>query len=158
MKDLGKTFTRYLIAVSVPLLVGGLAAAITSGTMDVYESMVKPRYSPPAWVFPVAWTILYGLMGIASGLIFESKAPGREKSLVLYALQLLVNFLWPIVFFRWQAPLAALFVLLALLALVWWMYRQFKAIDPAAGWLIVPYLLWLLFALWLNLGIWWLNK
>lgn len=158
MKNLGKTFTRYLVAVSIPLLAGGLAATITAGTMDVYEFMVKPPLSPPSWLFPVAWTVLYGLMGIASGLIYESNGPGRGRALGLYFLQLLVNFLWPVVFFRWQAPLAALFVLLILLVLVWRMYRRFKTIDSTAGWLILPYLLWLFFALWLNMGVWWLNK
>ena len=158
MKNLGKTILRYLIAVSVPLLIGTLAALVTGNNFGVYESMAKPVLSPPAWLFPVAWTILYGLMGVASGLISDSSAPGRKSALGLYALQLLVNLFWPIVFFRLQAPMAALIILLLLLWLVWRMYRRFQAIDPLAGWLILPYLLWLLFALWLNLGVWWLNR
>ena len=158
MKNLGRTAILYLVAISLPLLVGGLAAVITAESMNVYETMAKPPLSPPAWVFPVVWTVLYALMGWASGLGYDSGHPERAKPLRLYALQLLVNFLWPIVFFRWEKPFAALLLLILLLILVVAMLRQFRLAEPLAGWLIVPYLLWLVVALWLNLGIWWLNR
>ena len=158
MKNLGRTITLYLIAISLPLLVGGLAATITADSMNVYDTMAKPPLSPPGWVFPVVWTVLYALMGWASGLIFDSGHPQRKKPLRLYGLQLMVNFLWPIVFFRWEMPYAALLVLILLMILVYTMFRQFRFVEPMAAWLIVPYLLWLVVALWLNLGIWWLNR
>lgn len=158
MKNLGRTTVGYLIAIAVPLLVGGLAAAVTGSSMDAYEGMAQPPLSPPAWAFPIAWTLLYGLMGLASYQIADSGDPRKYRALGLYGLQLLVNFLWPVVFFRWEMPLAALAVLTALLILVYRMYRQFREIDQTAGWLLLPYLLWLVFALWLNLGVWWLNR
>lgn len=158
MKSLGKTTVGYLIAISIPLLVGGLAASIAGDSMNAYEGMNQPPLSPPSWLFPIAWAVLYGLMGLASRQIADSNDPRKQAALVLYGLQLLVNFLWPIVFFRWEMPLAALAVIIVLLYLVFKMYRLFRDIEPLAGWLILPYLLWLVFALWLNLGIWWLNK
>ena len=158
MKSLGKTVPLYLLAISLPLLVGGAAAVITADSMNAYETMAKPPLSPPGWVFPVVWTLLYALMGLASGLVADSGHPQRKKPLRLYGLQLLVNFMWPIVFFRWEMPFAALLLLIFLFILVLALYRQFRLADRIAGWMIVPYLLWLVVALWLNLGIWWLNR
>lgn len=158
MKDFGKTIGSYLIAIFIPLLVGGLAATITGESMDAYSSMRQPPLAPPGWVFPVVWTLLYGLMGLASRLVADSGDPRRRAALGLYALQLAVNFLWPIVFFRLEKPLLALLILILLLYLVYGMYRRFRDADRLAGWLILPYLVWLVFALWLNLGVWWLNK
>ncbi len=148
-----------LIAIAIPLAVGGLAALLTAGSMDVFETVNKPPLSPPAWLFPVAWTILYVLMGIASYIIWEKKeAPvQREQALRLYGAQLVVNFLWPLVFFNMERYLAAFIVLVVLWLLIWLIWNKFRKLSAAAGWLLVPYLAWVTFAGYLNLGIYLLN-
>ena len=114
---------------------------------------------PPGWVFPVAWTLLYILMGIASYIVASSSVSRerKERALCVYALQLAVNFAWPVIFFKLSAYGAAFFWLLLLLLLVLANELLFKHISKTAGKLLLPYLLWLLFALYLNLGVWILN-
>ena len=157
-------FRKYLpLAVSIGIAWGaaGLSYLLTGrSNMEGYAALNQPPLAPPGWLFPVAWTILYILMGISSYLVLVSGRPREtiHNALILYAIQLFFNFLWPIVFFRWEKPFAALLLLILLLILVVAMLRQFRLAEPLAGWLIVPYLLWLVVALWLNLGIWWLNR
>lgn len=148
-----------LICLAIPLGVGGLAALLTGGSMKDYASFVQPPLSPPGWVFPVVWTVLYLLMGYCSYLVATAEASPIEKfrALSVYGLQLVVNFIWPLVFFRAQLFLAALFVLLALWLLVFLTMRLFSAIDTRAGTLMLPYLLWVTFAGYLNYGVWRLN-
>ena len=124
------------------------------------SSFEKPPFSPPGWLFPVVWTILYTLMGISSYLISESDADtsDKTKALTLYGYQLLVNFLWPIFFFSFQWYLFSFFWLLLLWVLVFLMIRTFWNISKPAAYLNIPYLLWLTFAAYLNLGVWWLNR
>ena len=91
-----------LICLLIPtVLVGGLSALLTMGSMQVYQDLVKPPLSPPGWLFPVVWTILFLLMGVASYLIYVSDAAPQEKyrALFLYGVQLILNFTWSIVFF-----------------------------------------------------------
>lgn len=145
---------KLLICLGIPLAVGGLAAALTAGGMADYAQMVKPPLSPPGWVFPVVWTVLYLLMGWASYRILTSNGPQEQirRALRVYGVQLAVNFLWPLVFFGLGWYLAAFFVLLVLWVLVFWTMRLFSRLDPLAGDLLLPYLLWLSFAGYLNLG------
>ena len=149
---------NFYIALGIPLAVGGLAALL-SGGMGNFETMNKPPLSPPGWVFPVVWTILYLLMGYSSYRIYTSKAPSHKirSALKLYIAQLAVNFLWPIVFFGFSQYLAAFFVLLALWLLIFWTIQRFTKIDTKAGDLLLPYLIWVTFAGYLNLGIYLLN-
>lgn len=147
---------KLLIYIAIPLAVGGLAAALSGGMGQAYQSYVSPPLSPPGWVFPVVWTILYGLMGYASYLVAE--APGEnKKALRLYWVQLALNFLWPIVFFRFEGIGAALVVLIALWITVLLTIRAFSEVSERAGDLLIPYILWLTFALYLNFGIFLLN-
>ena len=151
---------RLLIpSVLLPLAVGGLAALLTESAMESYSLVETPPLSPPGWIFPVAWTVLYILMGLASYKVAVSPASKdrRERALSIYALQLAVNFAWPVIFFKLSAYGAAFFWLLFLLALVLFTQLLFRHISRAAGKLLLPYLLWLLFALYLNLGVWLLN-
>ena len=145
--------------IAIPLLVGIVAAIISGGGMEVFESVNKPPLSPPAWLFPVVWTILYTLMGISSYLIITSGASENQiyKAMTLYGYQLAVNFLWPTFFFNFQWYLFSLFWLLLLWVLVLLMILRFWRIDKRAAYLNIPYLVWLTFAGYLNLGIWWLN-
>ena len=148
-----------LIALGIPLAVGG-AGALLSGGMTNYGVMVKPPLSPPGWVFPVVWTVLYLLMGWASWLVWKSDAPREEKhrALILYGDQLAVNFVWPLIFFGAEMYLTALLVLVALWVLILLTIRAFSGINERAGDLLIPYILWVSFAAYLNLGIFLLNR
>lgn len=139
--------------------VGALAALLTRGTMDIYRSYEKPPLAPPGWLFPVVWTALYALMGWASYLVVIAPAGGKEKreALTLYGVQLALNFLWPLVFFRAQKLLAAFLVLITLWVATYMTVRAFARIRELAGDLMLPYLLWVSFAGYLNLGIYLLN-
>lgn len=147
-----------LICLAIPLAVGGLATLV-SGGMAEYSDINQPPLSPPGWVFPVVWTILYLLMGYASYRVYTTAAERQtiHRALFFYGLQLVANFLWPIVFFRWEAYLAAFVVLLILWALVTATMWKFNKIDERAGDLLLPYLLWITFAGYLNLGVYLLN-
>lgn len=139
---------------------GGLSGWLSREGFQVFsDSVLQPPLSPPAWFFPIVWILLYALMGIGAGRIYRSTASAeRSKSLNLYILQLAVNFLWTPIFFNIQAYGFAFLWLLLLWALVLAMILQFRRVDPAAAKLQIPYLLWLTFAAYLNLGIWYLNR
>ena len=129
------------------------------GTMERYGMLRQPPLSPPGWVFPVVWTGLFALMGVSAWRIWhKTSGKRRTKALILYGIQLAVNFAWPILFFRLGAYGPAFFWLLLLLALVALMIARFREIDKIAALLQIPYLLWLVFAGYLNAGIWLLNR
>lgn len=146
-------------AILLPLAIGGLSALLTGNSMESYGAVTRPPLSPPGWVFPVAWSLLYIFMGLASYIVAVSPVSKerRERALSFYILQLAVNFAWPVIFFKLSAYGAAFFWLLLLAALVLICYLLFRHISGTAGKLLLPYLLWLLFALYLNLGVWILN-
>ena len=149
---------RIWIFLGIPLAVGGLATLL-SGGMGSYKTFAQPPLSPPGWVFPVVWTILYLAMGYASFRVYTREENHRQRrlGLVLYLVQLFLNFLWPIVFFRFEAFLAAFGVLIALwIGIVATMWQFYKS-DERAGDLMIPYLLWVTFAGYLNLGVYLLN-
>lgn len=149
----------YLGFSAVALAVGGLSALLTQGEMEAFSALRQPPLSPPEWVFPVAWTILYLLMGIGMGLVWRmSEGEGRRRAVVLWSAQLLVNFVWPILFFVWEMRLLAFFWLLLLLVLVGKMVSEFEKHSPLAAKLQIPYILWLIFAGYLNLGVYFLNR
>ena len=142
----------------LPLAVGGLATLLAGG-MGSYKTFAQPPLSPPGWVFPVVWTLLYLAMGYASFRVYTKEENHRQcrLSLGLYLVQLFFNFLWPIVFFRFEAFLLAFGVLIALwIGIVATMWQFYKS-DERAGDLLIPYLLWVTFAGYLNLGVYLLN-
>lgn len=149
-----------IICLLIPLAVGGLAAWLTMDSMAQFAALAQPPLSPPGWVFPVVWTILYLLMGWASFLIWKSGAPqaAKRRALGPYGVQLAVNFVWPLLFFRAGLYGFALIWLVILLVLVAETMLAFGRIDMRAAWLLAPYLLWLLFAAYLNAGVWLLNR
>ncbi len=150
---------RLILCIAIPLAVGGLSALLTRGGMDIFKMVKKPPLSPPAWLFPVVWTLLYALMGIASYLVLESSADReeKEKALYLYGIQLAVNFFWPVLFFSLQRFGFAFVWLVLLWALILWTLLRFYRIHKTAGYLLIPYLVWVTFAGYLNFGIWLLN-
>ena len=145
--------------IAIPLLVGGVSAFLTQEEMKVFEELNKPPLSPPGWLFPVVWTILYILMGVSSYLIIRSGAEKTEinRALAVYVYQLIVNFLWPTFFFNFQWYLFSFMWLVLLWLLVLVMIVRFYNISKLAGVLQIPYLIWLTFAGYLNLGVWLLN-
>lgn len=149
---------KLLLCLGIPLAVGGFSALV-SGSTAGYRELIRPPLSPPGWVFPVVWTVLYLLMGWASFRVSEANAPkdAKRQALRIYGLQLLVNFLWSPVFFRLELRLAAFGILLALWLLVCLTIHRFSAIDEKAGDLLLPYLLWITFAGYLNLATYLLN-
>ena len=139
---------------------GALSGWLSRDSTEIYNLTVqKPPLSPPEWLFPVVWGLLYALMGIGAGLVANSQ-PTRERSrgLNLMVAQLIVNFFWPLLFFNLQAFGFSLLWLLALWTLVLLMILQFRKTVPLAAWLQIPYLLWLTFAVYLNAGVWILNR
>lgn len=148
------------ICIAIPLMVGGVSALLTQNSMQVFYMVEKPPLAPPAWLFPVVWTILYTLMGISSYLIVVSDAGFEEKAeaIRLYAYQLIVNFLWSTFFFNFRWYLFSFLWLLLLWILVFFMIRKFHTISKLAAYINIPYLLWITFAGYLNIGIWWLNR
>ena len=149
---------KLLLCLTLPLAVRGLAALL-SGGMDLYKELDRPPLSPPGWVFPVVWSALYLLMGYASYRVLESGAePAKiRKAWIFYGLQLAANFLWPLLFFGGQMYLAALILLTLLWVLIFLTIRAFSEAEELAGDLLIPYILWVTFAWYLNLGIFLLN-
>ena len=153
-------YKKLIISILIPLIVGGVSAFLTRNSMTTFESVAKPPLSPPGWLFPVVWTILYILMGIASYLVSTSKGPKTlsDSALAIYGLQLVFNFFWSIIFFNMEAYLFAFIWLIALWLLILWTTVSFYKINKTAGLLMIPYLIWVAFAGYLNFGIYLLNK
>ena len=125
--------------------------------MDLFAMVKKPPLSPPGWLFPVVWTILYLLMGFASYLVLVAEKPGRT-AWKFYLAQLAFNFVWPILFFHLQMYLLSFVWLLLLWMLILVTILWFTRSSRLAGYLLIPYLLWVTFAGYLNLGIYILNQ
>lgn len=158
LRKLWNKYDDYILNIAIALLVGVLAALITRPGMEVYAQLEKPPLSPPGWLFPVVWTILYILMGTAAGIIQSSDSPLASKAMNAYYAQLAANFFWPIIFFGLGARQAAFFWLLILLALVIYTAVQFGRTAKTAKRLLLPYILWLIFAAYLNFASYLLNR
>ena len=140
-----------LVSLLISLGTGVIAGFLTFGSMAQYQEMYHPPLAPPGWVFPVVWLFLYTLMGIASYRIYL-KNP-KAEALKLYLIQLAVNFFWPVFFFNLGWQLFAAVWLLVLWYLVFVMIKEFARIDEGAARLMIPYLVWLTFAAYLNIVI-----
>jgi tryptophan-rich sensory protein len=152
---------KFVIAVAVPLAVGGLSGfATSSGVAIWYPTLTKPSFNPPAWVFGPTWTVLYIMMGVAAFLVWrEGFGAGKVKlALTLFAVQLALNGLWSILFFGLHAPGWALVEIIALGFAIIATTVLFWRVVPAAGMLLLPYLAWVSFATVLNASLWWLNR
>ncbi len=146
-------------SILIPLAIGALSGFISMGAMDDFALLQKPALSPPGWLFPVVWTVLYILMGISSYLVNKSDAPPEEikRANFVYAISLFFNFFWSIIFFNLKQYFLALIWLIALLLFVAYTIYLYFGISKTAAYLQIPYILWLLFALYLNYGIYTLN-
>lgn len=150
---------QLIICIAIPLLVGAVSSLLTRGEMENFGKLNQPVLSPPDWLFPVAWTILYVLMGIASYLVSVADVAEDRKgrALLLYGVQLFFNFCWSLFFFNGKFFLFSLIWLVILWILILLTIKSFSRIRSVAGWLLVPYLLWVTFAAYLNWGIYVLN-
>ncbi len=153
-------FKTYVIWVLLTEAIGFIAGLITREATEIYNTTItKPPLSPPPIVFPIVWTILYALMGISAARIYESdKSELRSRGLKLYFIQLFFNFFWSIIFFNFQAFNIAFIWLVILECLIIAMIYTFYKVDKAAGLIQIPYAVWVAFAGYLNLGVFFLNK
>ncbi|MBE7012714.1 MAG: tryptophan-rich sensory protein [Ruminococcaceae bacterium] len=149
----------FIVSVLLPLAIGWLSAYVTGDIQGVYDSLIQPPFAPPGWVFPVVWTVLYILMGIALYIIVKNGFSSSEvrEAVLYFGITLIFNFLWTPVFFRFGLILFALIWLAAMIILAVINIIQFYKINKWAGILLIPYLIWLLFAFALNLGVYLLN-
>ena len=155
-----RNWKPYFFWILLSEAVGALSGWLTMDAMQLYDqTVIQPSLSPPGWVFPVVWTLLYALMGIGAARIYQAPpSKARSLGLNLFIAQLVVNFFWSPVFFNLRAFGLAFFWLLLLWALVLWMILAFRKVDQLAAKLQIPYLIWLTFAAYLNLGVWYLNR
>ncbi len=148
MKKLG----ILLLCLFIPLFVGGLAGALTAAGSGLYQGIALPAAAPPGWVFPAVWTLLYTLMGLSSYFAYTSGCKGKLWR-VLYGITLALNFVWPFLFFKWQAFMLSFLVILLMWAVGFVLTREFWVCRPAAGILFLPYMAWLTFAAYLCYGV-----
>ena len=147
-----------IVSIAISLGVGALSGYLTKNSMSLYQELVKPPLTPPGWIFPIVWTILFALMGLSAYLIYVSDSKEKNQALQIYAIQLMLNFIWSLAFFNMQAYLLAFVILILLWISIIAMIKVFYEINPLAGKMQVPYLLWVTFAGYLNLAIYLLNK
>ncbi len=146
----------YVFSILVPLVLGAIVGVLTTRTMH-YENLIKPALAPPAILFPIAWSILYILMGVSHGMLKWSRLDSPDTEIIYYA-QLIVNLIWPILFFSLEWRLFAFVWIILLDVLVGIMTVRFYRKDKTAGRLQIPYCIWLLFATYLNLATYLLNR
>ena len=154
--------TKILTVVVTCLVIGYFSGIVTrSAIITWYPTLVKPSFNPPNWIFAPVWSMLYIMMGIAAGLVWDSMESNTalvKKALVVFAIQLALNALWSYLFFGLMNPMLALIEIVILWLMIYETYVQFGKINKIAGYLFIPYLLWVSFAMVLNASIWWLNK
>ena len=149
----------YGLLIGASEAIGLLSGLLSRGGVQVYaQTVVKPPLAPPGWIFPVVWSVLYALMGVGAARVWlYNDSPKRNMGINLFVAQLVVNFFWSLIFFNLQAFGFAFLWLLILLAIVVWMACVFYKVDQLAGFLQIPYIIWLVFAAYLSAGVWILN-
>ena len=149
----------YAVSILLTLAVGGLSGFLTSMGMDSFDALTKPPLTPPSFLFPIVWTVLFILMGVGAARIFMTEpTAARNRALIVYVVQLVVNFLWSIIFFNLQAYDFAFYWLILLWVLILTMIYLFCKVDKPAALIQTPYAIWVTFAGYLNLMIWLLNR
>lgn len=150
-------FLGKLLVIVSPLLLGSFAVFFTSADSVWYSSLVKPAFSPPDWMFGPIWIIFYILMGIALFIVVESESSYRKVAIKVFVAQLALNIIWTLMFFGLESPLLGLINIIALWIFIIVTIFYFFAISKTAGWLLVPYIVWVTFAMFLNFSVYGLN-
>ena len=149
----------YDVSILLTLAVGGLIGFLTSMGMDSFDALTKPPLTPPSFLFPIVWTVLFILMGVGAARIFMTEpTAARNRALIVYVVQLAVNFFWSIIFFNLQAYAFAFFWLILLWVLILTMIYLFCKVDKPAALIQIPYAIWVTYAGYLNLMIWLMNR
>ena len=146
----------YSISIAIPISVGLISTFLTRGNMSLYSEITTPKLAPPAWIFPIVWTVLYVLMGISSCMIYQKRDNAQaevRQGLTYYAMSLILNFAWSIIFFNFRLFRLAFLCILVLLYLVIRTIIEYKKVCPLAAYLQIPYVAWVAFAGYLNLAI-----
>lgn len=150
-----------LIFLAIPLGVGILLSLAVNSDFALYQTLRQPAFAPPQFVFPIVWTVLYILMGISSYIVYSRRSQSNEidvgAALMLYALSLVLNIVWVISFFKYQKILASVAVIAVLVIVICAMIYAFSKVSRSAAALQIPYLVWTVFASFLNLTIYFLN-
>lgn len=149
---------RLLLFIAVPLCVGILAALICKDDFRLFQSLNKPPLAPPAWLFPVVWSILYILMGISSYIVYSEQRLISSPCMKIYFIQLFVNFMWTILFFKLEQYLFSFIWIIILLFYVAKTAVCFCNVNKKSGLLQIPYIVWICFAGYLNIAVYYLNK
>ncbi len=154
-----KSKKTLVVCLLFPLIAGGVSGFLTRNGMETFAYLNKPPLSPPGIVFTIVWTVLYLMMGLASWLVLTSGERPEQirQALFFYVVQLIVNVLWPVFFFSLGWYLFSFFWLLLLFVLILVVIWLFSDLSQTAAWLMVPYLIWTVFAGYLNLGVYLLN-
>jgi translocator protein len=152
--DNGKLVKELLIPIVGGMVTGMIA---TKNAKEIYNKLKKPDYAPPSWVFPVVWTGLYATMGLANYRVSMKRKPTATAN-TLYDVQLGLNFLWSFLFFKWKLRGAAFAEIALLLGMITLTTYQYYQKDKIAGRMMVPYVIWVAYALQLNYSMWKLNK
>ena len=137
----------YAVSILLTLAVGGLSGFLTSMGMDSFDALTKPPLTPPSFLFPIVWTVLFILMGVGAARIFMTEpTAARNRALIVYVVQLAVNFFWSIIFFNLQAYAFAFFWLILLWVLILTMIYLFCKVDKPAALIQIPCAIWVTFA------------
>ncbi|GEL10828.1 TspO and MBR related proteins [Flavobacterium glycines] len=154
--------TKIIVTVAICLAVGYFSGIETrSAILDWYPTLVKPSFNPPNWVFAPVWTLLYIMMGVAAGLVWDRFSFDKgavKKALVFFVIQLVLNAIWSYLFFGLHNPMLAGLEIILLWLMIYETYFQFTKINKVTGYLLMPYLIWVAFAAVLNASVWWLNR
>lgn len=156
-----KSFFQFILCLAIPLAVGGFSGYLTANEIndDWFVNLIKPPFNPPNYLFGPVWTTLYLLMGFSLFLIIRTAKGGlRTNAILVFGIQLFLNFWWSIFFFRFQRPDVALAEIILMWFSILFMLLSFYKVKPVAAYLQIPYLLWVSFASVLNASLWWLNK
>ena len=147
-----------MISIFISLGLGFLSSVFSGNSFEIYKNLNLPPLSPPPSLFPLVWIILFILMGISAYIIFNSKSEKKTMSIIIYFSQLILNFFWPIIFFKFENYFLSLIWIIVLLIFILIMIKNFYKIDKISGILQIPYFLWVVFAIYLNLGVYILNR
>ncbi|MEO6902511.1 MAG: TspO/MBR family protein [Bacteroidia bacterium] len=155
------SFWKLIISIIICEATGIVSSLLASAANNAwFDSLAKPEWNPPAYLFAPVWTTLYLLMGISLWIIWKGNAPEtrKQKAYYLFAIQLFLNFWWSIIFFKFHHPLISLVEIILMLIMIVFTIIHFSKFSKLAAWLLVPYISWVSFATLLNYSIWYLNK